>query len=226
MKYTANKSCTLYLGVYIAEQVLARAFEDVEVMPLGNVGFDFRCNNGKLVDLKAACFGKRGSWTFNIKRNLIADHFLCIAFNNRKDLKPLHAWFLPGHTFNKFRGVSISPSTIHKWDMYRLDLSKISASCEQVRKNPIEVPRPNHANEDDIGHPMTVERKERKTRLCEYIKKNGRHVKKDKLLALFCVEEGVSMATVHIYIQELLNDRRIRQIDDTLQGGVTVAYSK
>ena len=50
-----NKSCALYLGVHIAERVLAGIFNDVHVMPFGNPGYDFRCSKDYLVDVKAGC---------------------------------------------------------------------------------------------------------------------------------------------------------------------------
>lgn len=39
-------------------------------------------------------------------------------------------------------------------------------------------------------------------RLLTHIEKHGQDVKKDKLLALFCIREGISMATVYTYLSE------------------------
>ena len=129
-----NKECTSYLGVHIAEQVLSQAFKDVKRMPMNNPGYDVICNRNKLIDIKSSCFtGKHPHWSFHIGRNTTADFFLCLAFDNREDLHPLHIWLLPGGKFNHLMNAAIRPSTIHKWDAYRLDISKISDCCDAMR---------------------------------------------------------------------------------------------
>ena len=133
--FKENQRCSAFLGVHIAEQVLSKVFKDVVRMPYGNPGFDVICNRKKKIDIKSACQRKDGKdWMFTINHNTTADFFLCLAFNNRKDLTPLHAWLLPGCKFNHLIGTTISPSTIYKWDEYRLDISKIDECCDTLRK--------------------------------------------------------------------------------------------
>jgi len=134
--FTENKECAMYLGVHIAERVLSHVFRDVERMPMHNPGFDFICSKDKWIDVKSACLSriKHQHWKFSINRNTIADYFLCLAFDNRENLTPLHAWLLPGPKFAHLSGTSITPNTIHKWDAYRLDISKISECCDTMRK--------------------------------------------------------------------------------------------
>lgn len=132
--YNENKECALYLGVHIAERVLSRVFKDVEVMPYGNPGYDFICNQGMRIDVKSACLsGKHPQWTFQINHNTTADYFICLTFNNREELTPLHAWLIPGSKLSRLKTAGICPSTIHKWDEYALDISKISECCDAVR---------------------------------------------------------------------------------------------
>lgn len=138
--FNENKTCSSYLGIHVAERVLRHVFKDVETMPYGNRGYDVICNHGKLIDIKSACVLSSLvdgieylRWLFTIERNTIADYFLCIAFDNRMDLDPLYIWLLPGCKFNHLKHASISPSTIHKWDAYRLDVSKVSACCDTIR---------------------------------------------------------------------------------------------
>jgi len=131
--FNENKECASFLGVHIAERVLSHAFKDVEVMPTNNPGYDFICNKGKKIDVKSACRRKTGSWDFHIGRNPTADYFLCLAFDNRENLNPLHVWLLPGGAINHLTCVGISQSTIHKWDEYKLDVSKITTCCEAMR---------------------------------------------------------------------------------------------
>ena len=129
-----NKKCPAFLGVYVAEQVLSHVFKNVVRMPYGNHGYDFKCSNGFLIDVKGSCLHKNGSWHFDIRHNLIADYFLCLAFDNREDLNPLHAWLLPGDKFNHYVCPSISLSTVHKWDVYMLDISKVTSCCNILKE--------------------------------------------------------------------------------------------
>lgn len=132
--YNKNKECAQYLGIHVAERVLSHAFKDVIRMPMNNPGYDVTCNMGKKIDIKSSCKRKNGSWTFTINRNTTADFFLCIAFGDREELTPLHVWLIPGSKLNHLKHTAISKSTIHKWDEYRLDITKISQCCEMMRK--------------------------------------------------------------------------------------------
>lgn len=131
--FDKNRKCPVFLGVHVAERVLSHVFIDVERMPILNPGYDFVCNKGKRIDVKSSCICKDGRWHFNIYHNPIADYFLCLAFDNREHLTPLHAWLLPGIKFNHLIGTSIRPSTVGKWDAYRLDLTKINTCCDAIR---------------------------------------------------------------------------------------------
>ncbi len=131
-----NKTCPMYLGVHIAERVLSLVFKDVKRMPPTNPGYDFICNKGKLIDVKSGCLkanGKNlGMWTFIINKNTIADYFLCMAFDNRENLNPMHLWLLPSAEFNDKKAIGISLSTIHKWDKYELNISKVVKCCDII----------------------------------------------------------------------------------------------
>ena len=126
-------NCSHFLGIHVAERVLSHVFKDVMRMPHNNPGYDFVCNKGKKIDVKSACMRGAGGWAFDIRRNTTADYFLCLAFDNREDLTPLHVWLIPGSKFNRFKNASISISTINKWDEYQLDLSRISECCDTLR---------------------------------------------------------------------------------------------
>ena len=128
-----NRECSSFLGVYVAERVLSHVFANVHRMPINNPGYDFICGKGYMIDAKGSCLNKYGRWQFNINHNIIADYFLCLAFDNRKDLNPLHVWLIPGKKINHLRATGISLSTIHKWDKYRLDVSKVATCCNTLR---------------------------------------------------------------------------------------------
>jgi len=131
--FSENKECSSFLGVHVAERVLSHVFKDVVEMPYGNPGYDFICNKGMKIDVKSSCLHKSGNWKFAINHNTTADYFLLLAFDNRESLNPLHAWMIPGIAVNHLSGTSISPGTLHKWDEYVIDISKIAACCDVLR---------------------------------------------------------------------------------------------
>jgi hypothetical protein len=137
LAYTVSKSCPLYLGCHIAEKVLKRVFNNVEMMPMMNAGFDFICNHGKKIDVKSACLskGKYPTWGFHIDHNKLADYFLCLAFDNRNDLNPLYLWLIPGHLVNNHIQIGVSPSTVSKWDEFALGIDGVTTCCDNL-KNP------------------------------------------------------------------------------------------
>ena len=129
-----NKNSTQYLGIICAEQILDKVFKNAQRMPTNNSGFDFICNNGYLVDSKSACKHKRdNNWNFHINKNKIADYFALLAFDNRDNTNPLHFWLIPGNIINNQIGISISESTISKWDKYRQDIDKVIKCCDILK---------------------------------------------------------------------------------------------
>lgn len=131
--FNENSECASYLGVHIAERVLGHVFKRAVRMPWHNPGFDFVCGQGYKIDVKSSCLNKCGKWRFGIRHNIIADYFLCIAFDDRIRLTPLHALIIPGHVINHLAGLSISPSTTQKWGKYKIDISKIEHCCNELR---------------------------------------------------------------------------------------------
>lgn len=134
---TPNKKCATYLGVNVAEKVLSMVFKDISVMPVNNHGYDFICNKGKKIDVKSACIDNskhlKCRWSFIINKNKTADYFLCLAFDNRADLTPLHMWLIPAEKVNNFVKVSISESTLQKWIKYKIDKSKTIKCCNSIK---------------------------------------------------------------------------------------------
>jgi len=133
-----NKSCAAYLGCHIAERVLSKVFKDVEVMPPNHPGYDFICNKGKKIDVKSSCTtilrDKYKCWRFRINRNNDADYFLCIAFDNRKELNPLYLWLLPSDKVNHLLNASVYGSKIDKWDEYKLDVNRLIKCCDKIKE--------------------------------------------------------------------------------------------
>ena len=132
-----NRLCASFLGVHIAERVLSQLFKRATRMPYGTPGFDFKCANGYMVDSKASCSRLRLSgarhWHFGIRHNPIADYFLCMAFDNREDLNPLHIWLIPGKVLSHLDSASISETTLDKWAEYEKPLDKVMACCDTMR---------------------------------------------------------------------------------------------
>lgn len=91
------KETGMYLGVYVAERVLSKIFEQVQRMPNNNIGYDFLCKKGYKIDVKCSCLTKEQGndlWFFNIRKNTIADYFLFLAFDSRNNLEPQHIWLI------------------------------------------------------------------------------------------------------------------------------------
>ena len=132
-----NRACSSFLGVHVAERVLSHVFKHVEKMPYGNHGYDFICGGGHKIDVKSSCRWTRENradgWGFYIGKNLIAEYFLCLAFDNRDDLNPEHVWLIPGADINDHVSTKISETTLAKWDQYALDVSNVSACCNTLR---------------------------------------------------------------------------------------------
>ena len=132
-----NKLCPQYLGIIVAEKVLSKVFKNVEVMPMHNPGYDFICGKGYKVDSKASCTYKNKNrsnlWSFTINKNKVADYFACLAFDNRNDINPLHFWLIPGSLVNDKKNITISESTISKWDEYKLDINKVIKCCNNLK---------------------------------------------------------------------------------------------
>ena len=133
--FNKNRGCSLFLGVHVAERVLSHVFKDVKRMPMHNPGYDFICNKGKKIDVKSSCPRKDGTWQFAIDHNAIADYFLLLAFDNREDLNPLHAWLIPGDKLNHLITATIRPSTIHRWDAYKLDIEHVVTCCNIIKNS-------------------------------------------------------------------------------------------
>ena len=130
-----NLKSLTYLGVTIAEKVLSKIFKNVKLMPYGNPGYDFKCGKGFLVDVKSGCIRKNYiAWTFHINKNIIADYFLCLAFDNRDNLNPLHVWLIPNKRVSHLGALTISLSKLDKWSQYELNkLDNVKACCATLR---------------------------------------------------------------------------------------------
>ena len=131
---TSNKECGYYLGVYVVEHILSKVFKNVERMPRNNKGYDFICGYGKRIDVKSsATYDNSGRWSFRIGKNCIADYFLCVAFDNRTDLNPVHIWLMPGYTVNDSDYIIIDKSNISEYDEYVLPIDEVVMQCDIMK---------------------------------------------------------------------------------------------
>jgi len=133
-----NKNSPGYLGIVIGERLCQHLFKDVIKMPNNNPGFDIICNQGKMIDIKTACSrlsGKYLRWHFNIYKNKVANFFLCIAFDNRKNLTPLHIWMIPSDKINDKGNITIRNSTLHKWIQYERSIEELQICCITMKSD-------------------------------------------------------------------------------------------
>lgn len=136
-----NKSCSSYLGVAVNERLIKHLFPDAEMMSMHNPGYDFICNKNKKGDAKGSTThimqNKNSStefWSFCIRKNKIADFFLCIAYDSIFDLNPIHIWMLPREEANNQLSIQISVTTLHKWDQWKMDIDKAQSCCTAIKE--------------------------------------------------------------------------------------------
>jgi hypothetical protein len=128
--------CSNYVGLYIAEQVLKKAF-DVMVKALPMEHWDFVCGHGFTVDSKCSTLrlsGREGckslGWEFHIEKNKYPKYFCLIALDNTpedvaEDPRPIHVWLIPGDAvidgrpLNDRVSLTVGPNTIAKLKPYR-----------------------------------------------------------------------------------------------------------
>lgn len=133
-----NKHCSQWLGIAVAEKVLAATFKNVQVMPENNPAFDFICGKGFRIDVKCACRthykNRNDRWGFTIKRNKVADYFLLLAFDNREDLNPEFIWLVPGDVLNDKFAINISVTTTEKWKKYEKLIDAVVMCCNHMKE--------------------------------------------------------------------------------------------
>jgi hypothetical protein len=133
---TARDS-SVFLGIYVAETVLGDYFEDVKRMPRNNPGFDFVCKNGYRIDVKSSTLRKTSKvaphWKFSLKRNDKADAFLCVAFDNLKDLNPVHVYLIPAKDVRGKHDVLITLNTEDQWKKYEKPIGKVIEACNLMK---------------------------------------------------------------------------------------------
>jgi len=135
---TERKETSPYLG-NLAEEVLSRYFENVVRMPNNNPGFDFICKRGYKIDVKSACLlhandGRSDAWNFHIRKNKIADKFLCIALRDRKSFSAEHIWLIDGQHVSNRKKISIRENSLAEWAAYEkpIDMARITDSVKSV----------------------------------------------------------------------------------------------
>ena len=134
----------VWLGVYIAEKILSEYFDVMIKMPYGNSGYDFICGKGYKIDVKSSCLHHYKNdpphWSFYPAKNVIADYFLCISFNeDRLNLEPLHIWLIPGYVVNSKHCFSIynNKKSFDKYSEYEKPLNNVISCCQQMKKEKI-----------------------------------------------------------------------------------------
>ncbi len=129
-----NQYCSIYLGIYIAEQSLKKVFKNVVWMSIRNKGYDFVCDKGNKIDVKSSCLRFSNGWSFVISKNKIADYFLLVAFDNRENIKPLHLWLIKGNELVKFvsHGKYVTGNCLN--DLNSLYISSKDKILEKYRK--------------------------------------------------------------------------------------------
>jgi len=141
--YYESKDSAVYLGVHIAERALSGFFDNIIKMPYGNPGYDFICGKGFKIDVKSSCLNApsknrvSGKWVFAIKYNDVPDYFLCLAFDDRDNLNPLHVWLIEGNLINHTLTFTIGNTSrsLSKWSKHERPLDRVVAGCAAIRNS-------------------------------------------------------------------------------------------
>lgn len=135
LSYIDNKNCSVHLGVFVGEKIFSTLYPNAVHMPAGNPGYDFVCRNGAKIDIKTSTLHTGDRWGFNIDKNILADFFVCIAFDNRIDLNPLHIWMFPSNDVCAFSTITACANTLSKWDKYKMDINKVVKCYNNIRES-------------------------------------------------------------------------------------------
>lgn len=133
------KDSASYFGVFIGERILSNLFKNVIRMPYANRGFDFISEGGIRIDAKCSSlrYPKIGNprWSFGINANKLTDYFLCMAFDSREKLQPMHIWLIPANKLNKKTSISIANSaeSLATYAMFEQPLGETIPYCNQIR---------------------------------------------------------------------------------------------
>lgn len=134
------KNIGAYLGVHIAERLLGNIFKTTIRMPYGNPGYDFICGRGFKVDVKASCRhhkkGRSDRWSFNIKKNDVADYFALFAMDDRKNLNPEHFWLIPAEAVNHKSTMLMIVGALDQWSKYEQPIERAIAGCSVLKGVP------------------------------------------------------------------------------------------
>lgn len=77
-----DRNDTRFIGIYIAENGMNKLYENSKRMILNNIGYDIICPKGYKIDVKATVLNRYNNFDFGINKNMIADYFALIGFNN------------------------------------------------------------------------------------------------------------------------------------------------
>jgi len=145
-----NRMNNKFIGIYIAENGIAKIYEESKRMPCNHPGYDIICPKGYKIDVKATVLSRYNTFCFGIQKNEVADYFILVGFNNIIELKPLHLWIIKsdenihGRPLKEFLSLKIidEPQYIQEYQKYeklnRLEMLK--SVCEEFdAKNKIEI---------------------------------------------------------------------------------------
>jgi len=113
-------------GEAIAEKILKYLYNNVKRMPTCYSGYDFICDNIK-IDVKTSSLHFKKTYvnkfrTMNTCKNNNTDIFLCIGYDNRKDLNIKHIWLFPKELGNYRQSINIHDSEkyLQKFKRYEI----------------------------------------------------------------------------------------------------------
>ena len=130
------RNCAPKFGVFIAERLCKHIFKNLNIKADSVFNLIY-CGNKKIYVKTASITlnnNKQPKWSFVLNRNNDVDYLLCIALDNQIDLNVLYMWMIPGMVINQKRTISISSSSIYKWNGWKVDIKDAQLCCAEMKK--------------------------------------------------------------------------------------------
>jgi len=132
-----NKDCSLYLGVHVTEQAIKPILPNATRMEMHHPKYDYLCSQGYKVDVKSSSiyyYEKKNAyrWMFAINKNMEADYFMCVAYDNSENVNIIKIWMIPGKLINHLGRLSISPGSFEKWKEYEIDPTEANVCVDKI----------------------------------------------------------------------------------------------
>lgn len=123
---------TRFFGEDITKGAVEIAFSHLSRMPKNNQGYDFISPDGTKIEVKASHGIK--SWMFSINKNVIADRFLLIAFDEKSRI--VMGWDIPSSIAGAKYAISMNAGSYPMYALGKPVISQLQDAVDSVNIKP------------------------------------------------------------------------------------------